>query len=163
MKLSNNQSSKVFVAILAVLSLALILGQVGEAQAGNFNNKSLKGEFSFTSKGEGGAVITISAGIIEFDGEGNATGSGFLNAPNDSPPPERQIIEVEITGTYTVNEDGTGTGSATFTVGELPIGTFDYHFVITDAKKNKALEFFGIEDQPDELTGTLSILTGKKL
>jgi hypothetical protein len=164
----NIPSSKLSIAILAILSLALVLVQAGVLQAQGFSDSSLRGTYSITFVGETATTRTMGGAMAEFDGEGGVTGTAFFNSPNSQPPPARVTLQVQISGTYTVNQDGMGTGSLTMFLGETPIGSFDFHLLITvmgtrGPLLGVAAEFFAFEDQPGALTGTQSVVTGKRL
>ena len=167
MRLSNIQGSKLYIGILLTLSFVFVLGLVGQAQAGQFKDKSIKGTYAFTAMGQGGLTPDVAGGTATFDGSGNITsGSGFWNLP-DGQGGRITLPITEVTGTYTVTEDGTGTGTMIFSVAAQTQDPSNFHFVITVIKKkdtvDKALEFFVVGDNLDPDTGNLHTFHAKKL
>ena len=88
-------------------------------------------------------------GVLTFDGAGNATASLTNVKPDPGPNATTvQVKPVQLTGTYTVNPDGTGAVT-------LPIsgsGAFVISFVMTDGGSNLMLAVSG--GDPDVVTGT---------
>jgi hypothetical protein len=122
-------------AIAAITVLALGVAPTAKADNKGCSNATLTGTFAFTSSG----VITspparsgpfAEVGTQTFDGAGNTTATAM--AANGT------IIPLTITGTYTVNQDCTGTMSLFV----IPFNaTVPVYFVIAD----NGNEFHGIE------------------
>lgn len=101
----------------------------------SFSNASLAGSYALV--GEGGANEAASVGVTEFDGSGGASRILVLNEA-DPDGDGRVILTVPATGSYTINEDGTGTANF---VNELPDGStiaFNFDLVITESRPGRA-------------------------
>lgn len=97
-----------------------------------FANDSLVGAYALV--GVGGANEAASVGITRFDGAGALERTLVLNEAG--PAGERVVLTIPATGSYRVNEDGTGWAVA---VNRLPDGStaeFTFDFVITRAERH---------------------------
>jgi hypothetical protein len=112
-------------ALLVFSSLALAHGEGPQ-----YTLSSLCGDY--------GAVVTYGANVAagfgheKYDGQGNATGSALANQPGANGM--RTITSFGISGTYTVNKDGSGVRNLTIA---LPGGSTTQvieDFVITKAE-----------------------------
>jgi hypothetical protein len=93
---------------------------------------SLQGWYGGTA--EYGNHIAIALGRSYYDGKGNLTNSFVINQPIvGSTTGERTLTRGTQTGTYTVNCDGTGVITRTFTLADGSTGTGVDDFVITKA------------------------------
>jgi hypothetical protein len=118
-------------ALLAVGSLASI-SNVAPAQNENpkYTLASLCGDY--------GAVVTYGANVAagfgheKYDGQGNATGSALANQPG--PNGTRTITSFGISGTYTVNKDGSGVRNLTIALPGGGTAQVIEDFVITKAE-----------------------------
>jgi hypothetical protein len=122
--------------------------------SGGFSKASLIGTYGFQVTGHGGWLPTADAGMITFDGQGNATVYFNQNIPGGENIPgtpgtpffQRQVFSGNVSFTYEVNTDGTGQSDVA-------------HFVITQAKmidnKLVATEVFFVADDVDPFTGNL--------
>ena len=118
----------------AAFAIALLasISSVAGAEAGNpkYTLASLCGDY--------GAVVTYGANIAagfgheQYDGRGNATGSALANQPG--PDGARTIAKFGITGTYTVNKDGSGVRNLTIALPGGGTSNVTEDFVITKAK-----------------------------
>ena len=85
--------------------------------------------------GDYGAVVTYGANIAagfgheKYDGQGNATGSALANQPG-----ARTITSFGISGTYTVNKDGSGIRTLTIALPGGSTAQVIEDFVITKAE-----------------------------
>ena len=72
-------------------------------------------------------------GVLRFDGAGNVTGSETVVQPDTTPNATNvQSFPLQLSGTYTLNADGTGTLNLTIQIpNSMPIGV-TVSFVITD-------------------------------
>ena len=116
--------------------------------AREYSQASLSGTYSFV--GTYAANIAANFGVVTFDGTGSAKGAVTVNQPG--PAGSRTIVKVTLSGTYTVQSDGTGTIQFTVT---LPSGTtsdVSEDFVITSAENRKgtllATTIFEAQEQP---------------
>lgn len=116
--------------------------------AHEYSQASLSGNYAFV--GTYAANIAANFGVVTFDGMGSAKGAVTVNQPG--PAGSRTIVKVTLSGTYTVQSDGTGT--IQFTV-SLPSGTTSdvtEDFVITRAKNRNgtllATSIFEAQEQP---------------
>jgi hypothetical protein len=98
---------------------------------------------------------------IQFNGHGKLSGSAIANqpGPNDS----RSISSIELSGSYRVNADGTGTMSVEVHLanGTTTIVTED--FIITNVKWVKgvrvASEIVDAQEQPSAIIDDRSLVT----
>jgi hypothetical protein len=96
-----------------VTGMLLILG-VGAATArGGFSMHSLKGGYASTFSGKlnigGGTLVPImGTGLFIADGHGHLTGHETYTV-------DTTVCDASISGSYTIDPDGTGTDSITFT------------------------------------------------
>ena len=103
-----NARSNLFRSAAALLAIGLLASLSNVALAEGENAKytlaSLCGDY--------GAVVTYGANVAaglgheKYDGHGNATGAALANEPG--PGSTRTITSFGISGTYTVNKDGSG-------------------------------------------------------
>ena len=104
MKVKRNLSRSA-AALLAILSNVALAQDDGP----KYTLASLCGDF--------GAVVTYGANVAagfgheKYDGQGNATGSALANQPGANGT--RTITSFGISGTYTVNKDGSGVRNLT--------------------------------------------------
>lgn len=133
--------AKIFaIAVLNVLALGV--APTAKAQVGTLVNKgcsnaTLQGTFAYTSTGTIISPPEIAGPIAEvgsetFDGNGSTAATATLSSNGT-------ILQLAITGTYTVNSDCTG--SATLQVVSPFQATVDVFFVIDNAGD----EFQGME------------------
>ncbi len=133
---------KTFAGFAAVLvSLLVFFASAGRADSHhrNFSNASLRGTYIVSFHGwvsGGGGTVTGQSlgpqngvGVLKADGQGNFTGTETANIlynTNGNPTassacggsstiPGDAICTTSLTGTYSVNPDGTGTTTATAT------------------------------------------------
>ena len=92
--------------------------------AGGFNKASLRGSYAGKVIGQGSPTQQITAAVLDFDGNGNFSGSGTINLPGAFFG-QRIFTEAPFVGTYSVNANGVGT---TVNGGELIL-------VVTKAEK----------------------------
>jgi hypothetical protein len=84
-----------------------------------FSRASLVGTYASTNIGRGGLSPVADVGVFTFDGNGGFSGVVDVNLPGSSFL-ERNTFRSSFTGTYTVNTDGTGATSTSFS---LPDGS----------------------------------------
>lgn len=110
-------SSLLFTLGLAVLSVSCGGGggptmfPPPTVQAAAFSNASLSGGYSFADSGEtlGPASIKFAeVGVITFDGAGGFRGTATMNDGGT-------ICSATVTGTYSINPDGSGSATVTQT------------------------------------------------
>ena len=106
-----------FILGLAVLSVSCSGGgsptmfSPPTVKAAAFSNASLSGGYSFADSGEtlGAASIKFAeVGVITFDGAGGFKGSATMNDNGT-------ICTATVTGTYSINPDGSGSATVTQT------------------------------------------------
>src|SRR5450432_4246823 len=102
MIMKRNTIAKTF-TIAAVAALALAIAPTAKADDKGCSNASLQGTFAFTSTGVITAPPAFAGPVSEvgtqtFDGRGNSTAVATLSQNGN-------ILQVTITGTYTVNPD----------------------------------------------------------
>ena len=95
-----------------------------------FTKASLKGFYSAQEAGDGD--VSAGFGVIVYDGLGKTTRRLTVNAPAEDGG--RRILEFPGEGTYTVNDDGTGTATYTNTSADGTTSTVHFDFVITKAE-----------------------------
>src|ERR1700676_532965 len=114
---SSKCARRVLVALAAMTSIFLTVGCGSRGNSGGvkgvFTNASLKGTYSFTVKGYGFNANTLSAanffiegGVFTADGNKNITAGtdDFVEAVANT----TQAFTDTVTGTYSLNSDGTG-------------------------------------------------------
>lgn len=94
-----------------------------------FHLGSLEGDYAVVN--HYGANLALGIGVEHFDGNGQLRGTLLLNRPTATGT--RQLVPLTSTGTYTVNEDGTGTMVLAVTLPDGTIKTATEDFVITRA------------------------------
>lgn len=130
-----------------------------------FTNASLRGSYAVYSIGQGGRAESASLGALSFDGNGRVTGSTTTNLPG-SPFGQRNQVTASIEGTYVVDDNGSGYGSAR-TVSTLSEGgrqETTATLLITRAERTDgaplAQEFSWMQDPLDSRTGGLVMTLG---
>jgi hypothetical protein len=120
--------------IAAITALAVGMAPAAKADDKGCSTASLKGTFAYTMTGVGKAGPFAEVGTQSFDGRGATTAIATLSQNGN-------IVQVTITGTYTVNPDCTGI----LTLLVAPFGvTVHNFFVIADGGS----EFQAIETEP---------------
>jgi hypothetical protein len=94
-----------------------------------FHLGSLEGDYAVVN--HYGANLALGIGTEHFDGNGQLRGTLLLNRPTSVGT--RELVALTSTGTYTVNEDGTGTMVLAVTLPDGSIKTATEDFVITRA------------------------------
>ena len=124
------------VVLLAVTvgSMAGARAEESEAKAGqpHFRARDIKGPYGFSCSG---AVVASDVlpvgpaalvGQVTCDGIATCSGTSMASFNGSIFPP------LELTGTYTVNSNGTGFITYDLTIGGQPAGQLPTYFVITD-------------------------------
>ncbi|MBV8834605.1 MAG: hypothetical protein JO108_35855 [Acidobacteriaceae bacterium] len=136
--MKRSTTAKTF-TMAALTALALGIGPTAKAADRECSNATLKGTFAYTSTGSIAAPPEVAGPFVEvgtqsFDGKGATTAAATLSQNGN-------ILQVTVTGTYTVNADCTGT----MTLQVAPIGvTVDVFFAIDDGGNG----FQAIETDP---------------
>lgn len=132
------------------------------------SNASLNGTYAFTSIGRGGDAPCAAIGIINFDGNGNVSGSSTTNLPG-STSQERLLVKASLQGTYTIDVDESGFGSCSLKsfVSDGSTQEIGYRFMINqveavDGSKVAKLVTL-IQDKLDLVTGSLNTATATRL
>jgi hypothetical protein len=109
---------------------------------------SLKGNYAFV--GTYAANVGANLGVITFDGLSAAKGWVPVNEPG--PNGSRKMVKVTLTGTYSVQSDGTGTISFTVTFADGHTSEVSEDFVITKAESHGGTlvrtSIFEAQEQP---------------
>jgi hypothetical protein len=127
----------VAVAAIATLSLAIGCGFGGGGNGGggggggnngNFTNASLKGQYAFTLRGVGtpdgvNSFFFVEGGVFTADGNGNLT-----SVTDDFIENFTAGLNIQVTGTYRINKDGTGDLLFNFGVNNVP----QYRITLSD-------------------------------
>ena len=126
---------------LGVILLAVAVGSVAAAQAQveerkssqpRFRARDIKRSYGFSCNG---AVVAsevlplgpfAQVGQVSCDGVATCTGTSTASFNG-------LILAADLTGTYTVNPDGTGFITYDLTIGGQPAGQLPIYFVITDS------------------------------
>lgn len=151
----NRQTKALLIAVVAFLSLSAFSfrAQAQDCcatpqQHREYSVASLHGDYAVVATY--GGNIARALGTHIYDGLGNLTGSAIVNQPG--PNGTRIIVSIGITGTYTVNPDGTGTMNLTINLPNGSTATATEDFVITKAKMNGrtplATEVVDAQEQP---------------
>jgi hypothetical protein len=136
--------------IAAVTTIALGIAPTVKADDKGCSNASLQGTFAYTGTG---SIVTPAAiagpfaevGTQTFDGQGHTTATATASSNGT-------IVQLTITGTYTVNPDCTGT----LTLQVSPFGVTVHVYMVID---NSLSEFQAIETEP----GLVITRFGRKL
>lgn len=131
-----------------------------------FSKASLVGTYASTNIGRGGLSPVADVGIFTFDGSGGFSGVVDVNLPGASFQ-ERNIFRSLFTGTYTVNLDGTGTTSTSFSLPDGSTRQTTSIFVISKFDPRStiraATEFTLIADDLSSTSGNLDVAVLKKI
>ena len=137
--------TKAALAVLSVLALGVLIGRftlqpVARAQSG-CSVASLKGSYSVAINGffydvNGNQGVYASAGLVAADGAGGITGTDTVNI-DGTPTRGRQF-----TGTYTINADCSGSVSFKDSKGNA-IGNMD--LVVANGGKDVALVDYDVD------------------
>jgi hypothetical protein len=104
---------------------------VAQAQNGSdphsYMLASLQGDYAVVN--HYGANLALGIGTEQFDGNGRCKGTLLLNRPTLTGA--RELVPLTSTGTYSVNQDGTGTILLEVTLPDGSIRTATEDFVIT--------------------------------
>jgi hypothetical protein len=114
--------------LLLIPILSQSLNTLSAQTPNRYNLASLTGDYSVLN--HYGANLALGIGTTHFDGNGQSRGTLLLNRPTASGT--RELVSLTSTGTYTVNEDGTGTMILTVTLPDGTIKTATEDFVITN-------------------------------
>lgn len=111
------------------LALSFLVSPLALA-TGSFTTASLKGSYAYVNSTEGVA----SFGPMTFDGDGRLELQLVTNVPCATPAPgcQRRLGDFDVTGTYSVNPDGTGVATVEF---PTPTGPVTYDFVVVEANR----------------------------
>lgn len=130
---------------------AALAGQQGNDNAPDshgYSLASLSGDYAFV--GTYAANVAANLGVVTFDGRGNANGSVLVNEPG--PNGSRTIVNVTITGTYSVESNGTGKIQFTVLFADGHTSDVTEDFVITKARAQDgtllATSIFEAQEQP---------------
>jgi len=128
--------------LILVFTGLFVLSVVANAQAAGCSNASVKGSFGFILTGTriGGSDPGPRANVGRFTSDGKGNLSGYETKSKNG----TIILDVTITGTYTVNPDCTGSTTITGSDGEVR----NFDFVIV----NKHSEVFGIQIDDGRVT-----------
>lgn len=130
-----------------------------------FTNGSLKGSYAVYSINQGGRAESASLGSLTFDGAGGLRGSTVTNLPG-SGFGRRVLVTTSIEGTYVIDENGSGYGSARTSSTSADGGRIERTatLLITKAAGTAgaplAQEFSWMEDAVDAATGCLTMFLG---
>ena len=129
------------VSVLGLLSFSLACGSSGSRSnppvKGNFSNASLIGQYTYSLSGTSEISNTNSfasyteAGVFTADGKGNVSGGTDDFAQNGS------FGSGSFTGTYSINNDGTGTLNFNFTNGS---GNISLGLTLVDSSRFYLIE-----------------------
>ena len=114
----------------------------------DYSLASLSGDYGVV--GNYAAHVASVLGVVSFDGLGTFTGSTTANEPG--PNGSRTIVKVTLSGTYSVNADGTGTMSVTVTLPNGATSNVTEDFLVTSAEFRNgmllATSIFDAQEQP---------------
>ena len=116
-----------------VLGAALLIVSASGVSAqtrGGFTNASVQG--SYSAQEEGDNRVSVGFGIVTYNGRGKTARLLTVNAPGENRA--RRLIQFQAEGTYSINDNGTGTATYknTLSTGAATEVTFD--LVITEAR-----------------------------
>lgn len=131
--------------------------------AEGFANTSLSGNYAVTCIGQGGHTQCAFIGVWNFDGNGNFTGSLVINQPG-SRFTEREVVNANMTGTYQVDQNGSGYGSmaGACTLADGSRQEITATLLITKAETVNGIplaqEISFMQDPADPVTGNLNMI-----
>ena len=115
----------------AVLLLASVIGASAQTgHSGVFTNASLWGSYSAQSEGDN--RVAVGLGIATYNGKGKTTRRLTVNAPAEDGA--RRLLLFQDEGTYSINEDGTGTVTYEITNSDGTVREVTWDLVITRAR-----------------------------
>ena len=125
------RKAAILVAVGLSLSAAIATAQTPSIdRARGFTKASVKGYYS--AQGAADGSVSASIGVVVYDGFGKTARKLTLNAP--SADGGRRLLKLPSEGTYTVNDDGTGTAIYVNTSADGSTSTVHFDFVITKAE-----------------------------
>lgn len=119
--------------ILALETTPALIAQDRAAEAHHshhYSVASIRGDYAVVN--HYGANLALGVGTIQFDGAGNLHGTLLLNRPTSTGA--RQLVHLTSTGTYSVNDDGTGIILLSVELPDETIKNATEDFVITRAE-----------------------------
>jgi hypothetical protein len=141
-----NHSRVIIMTVVLLIGVALWLPGLRSRRVAA-QSAGLTGSYGVTLTALDTPIVNL--GVFTFDGAGNVSAS-FTNVKPD-PNPNATTVQVkalQLTGSYTVNADGTGTVTLPIPGGQ----DFVISFVITDGGSSLMLVVSG--GDPDVVTGT---------
>ena len=143
------------------------MATIDSAQAAEgFSNASLKGDYATVNIGRGGYLPQAGVSVASYDGKGNFSGTTI----QDVPGPDnrgRVFLKTTFNGTYTIDANGTGTGSITTNLPDGSKHQVNIVLAITEAEMvggvKIAQEFSFIHESLAPVTGNLLTLTATRL
>ena len=119
------------IAVLGILAWEATPSLIAEDNVGKaaheYSVASIRGDYAVIN--HYGDNIALGVGDEHFDGTGNLHGSLLLNRPTSTGA--RELVPLTSTGTYIVNDDGTGTIFLVVTLPDGTVKTATEDFVIT--------------------------------
>ncbi|MBH8572376.1 hypothetical protein I8752_04865 [Nostocaceae cyanobacterium CENA369] len=120
-----------------------------------FTNATLNGNYSVAITGHSGQVPEAGVGILNFDGKEKVVGFMIFNLPGLSFG-ERSLCKSLFEGKYAVDNNGSGSATAKFTLDDGSISETSFIFVVNTIEINKvAREVFFIQKDLTKTTGSL--------
>lgn len=167
MKLLFTYTFKSYILIFVTLGLLLFTGYGERVQAREeFTNASLKGNYATVNIGRGGYLPQAGISVASYDGKGNFSGTTIQDVPGPGNR-ERIFLKSSFNGTYTIDANGTGTGSITTNLPDGSKHQVNIVLVITEAEVINgvmvAKEFSFIYENLAPGTGNLFTLTATRL
>jgi hypothetical protein len=157
-------------SVLVLSAVGVLLIGSGYAETSHttevFTNASLQGTFAVTSIGVGGQTPEAGVAVLQFNGQGAVQGVNVQNLPGDSST-ERTLVKSSVTGTYQVEEDGTGSGRITSQLVDGSTIERNFDFVLANAHVTRNFEadrrVFFMARELSEPTNNLITSTATKL
>jgi hypothetical protein len=147
--------------ISALLGLGLMSGiwhSDAAVAAERYTNAVLKGDYAVVSVGQGGISPQAGVSVATYDGRGSFSGITIQDVPGASFG-ERLFVRSPFGGTYTINADGTGTGTVTTALADGSHEEVNTALVVTRmatvAGAQVAEEFFFMREKLISRTGAL--------
>ena len=140
------------VALVAVSGMGLRVALADQESASpehaRYLQASLSGNYAFV--GTYAANVAANLGVMTFDGLGGVKGSVIVNQPAANGL--RALVKVTVSGTYSVNSNGTGVIAFTVTFADGHTADVTEDFVITHAESRGdvliATSIFDAQEQP---------------
>jgi hypothetical protein len=136
----------------SIIAISTIISVLLATPVSAFNNTNFKGGYAFRLVGPSSIVaanepLTVATGVLKANGKGQVTGHGMFRSAGIT-------CVGNITGTYTINSDGTGTFASNLNTSTPGCSTIVLDMSMALALNGKHFEVANIEN--DYLSGSFT-------